>query len=301
MKVLLLGSEKHSNIFNTFEKILELENINSEILYFENCTEKNFINTLKSSEMFLFYPEEFCKSASNDKQGSMYEFVSAGYALANKGRVLIFAPEPELLNGIFYGEPSVRSIGEALGHFRRERKNFEKNKFLVEARELISKADLSFSNKGFTEAVQNGMYKEAQAFLVAGFTPETENDKGVPLLSLAVRNNDMDMCRLLLSYKAAPNIIARDRVSSPAMDAVVAENQEIAELLIDVGADLNFKNRNGQTLLVVAIGARMEKISKLLIEKGADVTIKDSLGMTAAQYAKLFSLTELQELIESKM
>jgi hypothetical protein len=105
----------------------------------------------------------------------------------------------------------------------------------------------------------------------------------------------MEIIRLLMSYDASLNIIARDRVTSPLMDAVTANNKDVAAMLIEAGADLNYRNRNGQSALIVAIGSRMSDIANLLIEHQADLTIKDSLGMTAAEYAKLFSLTDLYE------
>ncbi len=300
MKVLMLGREKHRNIFITVGRIMQLEKVKSEKLYFDNCTEMQLVKSLRNADLFLFFPD--CLSGNKSEDGlCMLETVAAGYVLAKKGRVLIFSQEKKMLSEILGAEPVVGSIGETIGYFRRERKVFESNKVFHNARRLISESSLSFSSRGLVEAVEYGMYREVQAFLKVGFSTETENDEGVPLLSLAVRNGDLEICRLLMSYGASLNLIARDRCTSPIMDAVTAMKTEVAELLIDAGADLNFKNRNGQTSLVVAIGARMEKLADLLVDKGADITVKDSLGMTAADYAKLFSLKELQQKIEAKL
>lgn len=302
----MLGRKEHSSIFETLERLLELEKVHCEILYFDEVSEKTLSTCLRDSELYFMIPGSLTEKSFEGGSGRaqncsecMLESIAAGYMLAKKGRILFYSCDIGKFNEIFYGEPVVGSIGEALGYFRREKKVFESNKMLLDARRIISDADLSFSGRGLIEAVENGMYKEVQAFLDAGFSTETETKDGVPILNIAVRNGDLQMCRILMSYRASLNIIARDRCSSPVMDAVTAVKPEIAEVLIDGGADLNFKNRNGQSALVVAIGARMEDVAKLLIEKGADITLKDSLGMTAAQYAKLFSMTEIYEKLES--
>lgn len=294
----MLGRNEHNNIITTLERILELEKVISETVFFDSCSEKELFGKLKSSDLFLIFPVSLAKGCYSPEESCsvcLYEAVAAGYILAHKGRRLVFSRDKELLSDIFNGEPVVGSIGEAISYFRRERKVFESNMRMLEARKKISEAHLSFSSAGMLQAVEYGMYDETQAFLQAGFANSTENSDGVPLLSLAVRNGDMEIIRLLMSYNASLNVIARDRTTSPLMDAVTANNKEVASLLINAGADLNYRNRNGQSALIVAIGSRMSGVAGLLIEQGADLNIKDSLGMTAAGYAKLFSLTDLYE------
>ena len=296
MKVLLLGRKVHETTFDTIRKILELEKVDSETLLFDNCTERELTGKLKSADIFLLMPVSLAKGRLGpdpDCSVCIFESIAAGFIMAHKGRLLLFCKDRELLSKIFAGEPAVSSIGEAWSYFRRERKVFESNKLLLDARRRISEAHLSFSSTGFIQAVEYGMYPEAEDFLRAGFSTETENKEGVPVLSIAVRNGDLEITRLLMSYDASLNIIARDRTTSPLMDAVSANDSRIAGMLIEAGADLNYRNRNGQSALVVAIGARMAKIAALLIDSGADLSVKDSLGMTAAGYAKLFSVKEL--------
>lgn len=297
MRALLLGISEIENILVTLGRLLELEKVQSEVILFDTCEEKELMSCLKSSDLFLMYPSMLYKDSEfiNGHKSKMLECIAAGYLVGHKGHFLIFAPEAEKLNPVFSGEPVVGSIGEAIGFFRRERKVFESNKVMLEARRIISEAGLGFSNKGLVDAVSEGLYTETQAFFDAGFSTEAEDANGVPLLSLAIRKGYLEICRLLMSYDARLNLIARDRCSSPVIDAVSAGQNEIAELLIASGADLNFRNKNGQTALIVAIGAKMEKLAHLLIDSGADITIKDSLGMNAADYARLFSLEGIRE------
>jgi len=51
----------------------------------------------------------------------------------------------------------------------------------------------------------------------------------------------------------------------------------MVKLLIDRGADINFKDKNGKTLLHYTSNV---KLCELLIEHGADVNITDNIGRT---------------------
>jgi len=55
----------------------------------------------------------------------------------------------------------------------------------------------------------------------------------------------------------------------------LVECLEMVKLLIDRGADINFKDKNGKTLLHYTSNV---KLCELLIEHGADVNITDNIG-----------------------
>ncbi|MDC7125120.1 MAG: ankyrin repeat domain-containing protein [Spirochaetales bacterium] len=300
MKILMLGRKKDAALFSTFEKLFELERFDFDVVFFDDCEEDSIVVKLRESDLFLLFPHSLAgvELEPEEKDSFLLEAFTSGYIMSQAGKGIIFSRDKDSLNRVFGSEPVVSSIGRAIGLIRKRKEVLLSNKAMLDARKVISDAQLSFSGKGLFEAVERGMYKETQAFLAAGFSTETENGNGVPILSVAVRNGNLGLCRLLMSYDAALNIIARDRVTSPMMDAVTAVNTEIAELLIDAGADLNYRNKNGQSALIVAIGARMEDIAFMLIEKGADTSLKDSLGMSAYDYAKLFSLAGLKEKLE---
>ena len=56
---------------------------------------------------------------------------------------------------------------------------------------------------------------------------------------------------------------------------------EMARVLIDAGADLNFQNNDGSTALISAAFFCRPEIVTLLLEKNADKTIKNTYGTTA--------------------
>ncbi|MBN3582494.1 ankyrin repeat domain-containing protein [Algoriphagus aestuarii] len=69
--------------------------------------------------------------------------------------------------------------------------------------------------------------------------------------------------------------------SSPLITAVVFDKKEIAALLIEGGADINFQNNDGSTALISAAFFGRPEIVQLLLEKGADKSIKNKYGTTA--------------------
>lgn len=60
---------------------------------------------------------------------------------------------------------------------------------------------------------------------------------------------------------------------------------DMIEFLITSGANIDFKNKNGQTSLVIAIIKSFPEIVEILIKAGANVNIKDNLGWTPLMYA----------------
>jgi uncharacterized protein len=71
--------------------------------------------------------------------------------------------------------------------------------------------------------------------------------------------------------------------SSPLISAAVFGKPDIAKVLIDAGADINFKNKDGSTALHTAAFFCRPEIVKMLLDKGADKTIVNSYGATAYQ------------------
>lgn len=69
--------------------------------------------------------------------------------------------------------------------------------------------------------------------------------------------------------------------SSPLISAAVFGKPEIAKVLIDAGASLNFQNNDGSTALHTAAFFCRPEIVKMLLAKGADKTIKNKYNVTA--------------------
>ena len=69
--------------------------------------------------------------------------------------------------------------------------------------------------------------------------------------------------------------------SSPLITAIVFGKTEVAKVLIEAGANINFKNNEGSTPLHTAAFFCRIDIVKLLLEKDTDKTIRNNYGHTA--------------------
>jgi hypothetical protein len=176
--------------------------------------------------------------------------------------------------------------------------------FVLEKKQVAEKKILERGMKvnanWFITVVDRSNIQEVQLFLDAGIDINSKNSKGIPALSVAVRNKNKKMVDWLIEHGASVNCISDDRGYSPVMDAVWKSNFELTKLLIDKGAFLDTIGKNGETILCLAVGAENEEISRLLFENGADPDTKDGMNMSARDYAKLFSKKRLLELFDSK-
>ncbi|KAI1886982.1 hypothetical protein AGOR_G00201360 [Albula goreensis] len=95
----------------------------------------------------------------------------------------------------------------------------------------------------------------------------------------------------------------RDGVShwTPLMRvSAVGGNVAVASLLIKAGADVNARDKNGKTPLMVAVLNNHEKLVQLLLENGADHHMKNEFGSGAAEMAKAFGRQNIIRLLEGK-
>jgi uncharacterized protein len=82
---------------------------------------------------------------------------------------------------------------------------------------------------------------------------------------------------------AGTNINEKDPFggSSPLISAALFGKIESVKILIEAGADINFKNNDGSTALHTASFFCRPEIVKMLLDKKADKTIKNKYGSTA--------------------
>lgn len=137
------------------------------------------------------------------------------------------------------------------------------------------------ASAGYTELVSLLLTKGAQV--------NVKTDEGTPLME-AVHGAHTEIMKLLLAAGADVNTVHRtgDQVlvmaarqrnySKPSLEP----NAEVVKLLLDHGADPNFKAQFGVTALMSANTAAKVK---LLVAKGAEVEAKDEYGQTALMHA----------------
>jgi hypothetical protein len=71
--------------------------------------------------------------------------------------------------------------------------------------------------------------------------------------------------------------------STPLITAATFGKKEIAEVLIDAGADLSIQNNDGATALHVAAFFCRVEIVQVLMDAGADKMIRNNFGVTARE------------------
>ena len=81
-------------------------------------------------------------------------------------------------------------------------------------------------------------------------------------------------------------------------------NPEVLKALLEAGADVNAKNKDGVTPLMPAAGSNPNpEVLKALLEAGADAKAKNNEGKTALDYARMnekLKDTEALRLLEDK-
>ena len=102
--------------------------------------------------------------------------------------------------------------------------------------------------------------------------------------------------RALIDAGADVNIKDKDG-STALMWASDNGHTETVKLLIDAGADVNIKNKYGRTALMWASRCNRKETVKLLIDAGADVNAKDEDGWTALIWASRCGHAETVKLL----
>lgn len=135
--------------------------------------------------------------------------------------------------------------------------------------------------------VASGYSSTVKLLLGLGANPNCKFSHSRSPLWFAIKNRYINSTKYLLEAGANPNEIFDDGSGyngySPLM---CAENEIIVDLLINAGADVNFKSLvNNRTPLQQAVGLnRSLSIIRKLLNSGAEVNAADSLGNTALHY-----------------
>jgi hypothetical protein len=169
------------------------------------------------------------------------------------------------------------------------------------AKQVLLDRGIPTTKDALAQCVAEDKAEEASIFLAAGFSPDTKDKKGVPLISIAARNGNIKTLDLLLRFGAQVNLIAEDRGSTAIFDSALGRNKNIAKILIDAGADVNIQSKDGQTALVVVVGSGDEEIVEMLFKAGADPDIKDALGVSARKYATIFGNHKMLAIFDDNM
>lgn len=117
------------------------------------------------------------------------------------------------------------------------------------------------------------------------------NDSGFSPLILATYRNQFQTVNLLLELGADVNYLSQE---GTALHAAAYKGQlEYAKLLIENGSDVNLLTEQKMSPLIYAVQSKNIELIQLLVNEGADVSVRDNYGKTAIDYAKMLELTEV--------
>lgn len=114
--------------------------------------------------------------------------------------------------------------------------------------------------------------------------PPQTNTTQTLLLELGRMNPRIAEVRRLISQGA--DINARSDDGFPALHLAIWKNWKITRLLVDMGANLNAQNRNGDTAVAVATEMGEIQTVALLFNEGADPNIRNFNGRSALGKAR---------------
>ncbi|AKM28962.1 hypothetical protein AB870_00680 [Pandoraea faecigallinarum] len=190
---------------------------------------------------------------------------------------------------------------------------------------LTACATAATSNTALVKAVVFDDTRAVQQALKAGVDPNTTDEKGDPLLVIAMREKSVGVARLLIEDKRtdleATNhadenamMIASLQGLTPMVKLLIDKEAEvnkkgwaplhyaatnghddIVKMLLDASAYVDAESPNGTTPLMMAARGGHITTCKVLLDGGADVRLKNQLKMTAIDFARQANQKEIAD------
>lgn len=293
MEWLILYRNEHKNSADSIKQMLLLHEINASTLAVEKVIELEdelINNSVKNATYCVLLDDQLLVE---DKIAFFYGFligrVNRFYSLHNE-----WASNMEFFKNvsIFSGD---RLLIEKIESQLDSIKNEEKSR---DAFSSLFNDGIPFTADCFAHYIEKDNLEICKKFIDAGININCRTEDGTPMLNVAIRSEQNRMVDWILSQNVDIDAVSNDRGYSAVMDAVWKNNFDITKILVERGANLNFIGRDGQSVLVLAVGAGKLNICQLLAESGADPDIKDQMGMSAYGYAKLFNRTDIIQILE---
>lgn len=141
----------------------------------------------------------------------------------------------------------------------------------------------------------------------SGWEIDAYDEKGQTALVYAICSvipgRDRDFIAYLLSLGADPSIPERQRTRTPLHMVAQDGDTEVAELLLEHGANPNAQEENGNTPLWEAVfragKSGVSPMIQVLVAAGADPTMKNNSGVSSLDLAKNLSKQDAYQFLTS--
>jgi uncharacterized protein len=128
--------------------------------------------------------------------------------------------------------------------------------------------------------------KNAYFALRLGANPNAMTEGGRTALAYAVSFPKLAIARMLLEFGADINFKNGQGLTALMIEAFLPSSLFGIRFLLENGADTDAVDDHGETALMLAISSRQFAKAELLVDHGADVTVKDHSGKTALDLLK---------------
>ena len=142
-----------------------------------------------------------------------------------------------------------------------------------------------------------------RALLRLGADPNARDLQRFDLLAIAAVNNDMELLKIGIESGTDPRAIAGNYNGTALIAAAHLGHVEIVKALIEAKAPLDHVNSMGWTALIMCVvlgNGSKEHVATVeaLVKAGANVDIKDRSGNTALAHARARNYTEMVKIME---
>ncbi|MBI9102341.1 MAG: ankyrin repeat domain-containing protein [Spirochaetales bacterium] len=293
MEVLTVFLEEDGNKAETYKKELELLGIKSILFTIPRKWNK--------ASMDLLCEKKYLLLVNNSRlEDESWFFYLSGYLMGKDCAGVIAGEGLKKRSPGSGGWKFIGKLDDFTRYFQLEKAHWDRNEEIRMAGEELSNKGYNLNEDSMVFALFEGDLEAVNLFLTAGFSPEGRDSRGTPLLSIAAGRGFLEIIEVLLKAGAEVDCLSRDRNNTALMDAAAEGRTAAVQMLLDAGAGLEYKSKNGQTAVILAIGQRHVETAVLLLEVGADPLVKDALGMSGAGYAKLFKLDIDESLLEGR-
>ena len=253
------AAKNREDRFNTIDEVIEV---------LEEKSEKPFANTRRMPALFGLYNPSRAKKHLSPKQAYRRKLkkLAMGVGLISAISAVVFVNEDVrgwLTKWVLKTESSTTADLSAV--------------------KSILGTEVKLSPKDFFKHIQSGDSEELSLLIKSGMSPNLKDESGVPALLAAIDSGSLPSVRVLVEAGAELNFV--EGGMNPLLVAISGKNPQIAQYLIEKGANVNPRAKDGSTALMLAVKSGEVETIEALLKAQAYVNVQNTEGRTALHYA----------------